>query len=119
MSISSDQVSAEAYNNDGELLNVALKFNADNTATEFALFQNTPNPFEGETVVGFTLPQAGTATFKVLDVQGKVLRTVTNDYAKGFNQVSFNAKDLNTTGVLYYQLEAADNVATMKMIIIE
>ncbi len=118
LSISSDQVVAEAYNTDGELLNVALNFNA-NTATTFELFQNTPNPFDGETVIGFNLPQAGNATLKVLDVQGKVLRSVTADYAKGFNQISLNAKDLNATGVLYYQLESAEQVATKKMIIID
>ena len=119
LSISSDQVQAEAYNTTGELLDVAIEFNADNTATEFALFQNTPNPFGEETVIGFNLPEAGPATFKVMDVQGKVLRTITNDYTKGFNQININAKDLSATGVLYYQLEAADQVATMKMIIIE
>ena len=81
--------------------------------------QNTPNPFNGETVIGFTLPQAGQATLKVMDVQGKVIKSLTNDYAKGYNQISINAKELGATGVLHYQLESADNVATKKMIIIE
>jgi len=119
LSISSDQVVAEAYNNEGELLNVALNFNAVNTATTFELFQNTPNPFDGATVIGFNLPQAGNATLKVLDIQGKILRSVTGDYNKGLNQISLNAKDLNATGVLYYQLESAEHVATKKMIIID
>ena len=35
------------------------------------------------------------------------------------NDHAINSKQLNTTGVLYYQLESADNVATKKMIIIE
>ena len=118
LSISSDQVVAEAYNTDGELLNVALNFNTTN-ATTFELFQNTPNPFDGATVIGFNLPQAGNATLKLLDIQGKIIRSVTGDYTKGFNQVSLNARDLNATGVIYYQLESANHVATKKMIIID
>ena len=81
--------------------------------------QNTPNPFNGETVIGFTLPQAGFATLKVMDIQGKVLKQIEGDYTKGYNQISLNAKELGATGVLHYQLESAEHTATRKMIIIE
>ena len=117
LSVGSDAVAAEAYTAEGELLNVGINFTT--TAAGFGLEQNTPNPFNGETVIGFNLPTAGSATFKVMDVQGKVLKSVTADYAKGYNQISINAKELGATGVLHYQLESADNVATKKMIIIE
>ena len=119
VSVNSDLTTAEAYNTDGELMNVNIKFNSATTAAGFELNQNTPNPFKGETVIGFNLPQAGTATLKVMDVQGKVLKSIKADYAKGYNQVSLNANELGATGVLYYQLESAENVATKKMIIIE
>jgi len=65
------------------------------------------------------LPTAGSATLKVMDVQGKVLKSITNDFAKGYNQIKLDAKTLGATGVLHYQLESADNVASKKMIIIE
>ena len=65
------------------------------------------------------MPTAGTATLTVMDVQGKVLKSIKADYAKGANQVTLKAGELDATGVLYYQLESADNVATKKMIIIE
>ena len=119
VAISSDVTAAEAYNTDGELLNVGINFNSAATAAGFELNQNTPNPFNGATTIGFNLPAAGTATLTVMDVQGKVLRSIKADYAKGANQVSLNANELGATGVLYYQLESADNVATKKMIIIE
>ena len=35
------------------------------------LYQNTPNPFSGETKIGFWLPESMTATLKVMDVTGK------------------------------------------------
>jgi len=118
VSVTSDMTAAEAYNTAGELMNVNFNFSPA-TAAGFELNQNTPNPFKAETVIGFNLPEAGAATLKVMDVQGKVLRTIEGDYAKGFNQVRLDAKSLNATGVLYYQLESADNIATKKMIIIE
>jgi subtilisin-like proprotein convertase family protein len=106
---------AEAYNSNGELMNVNLNFSG--ATSEFALYQNVPNPFKGVTVIGFTLPEAATATLKVMDVSGKVLQVVSGDYAKGYNEVRLS--NLSATGVLYYQLDTPTNSATRKMIILE
>ena len=120
ISVNSEYTTAEAYTTSGELLDVALNFNASEVVSaDFQLSQNTPNPFTGETMIRFNLPTAGTATLTVMDVQGKVLLQNTGDFAKGANQISINSKQLSTTGVLYYQLESADNVATKKMIILD
>ncbi len=119
ISVNSDLTAAEAYNTAGELLDVAINFNSNNVSAAFDLSQNTPNPFNGETLIGFNLPQAGTATLTVMDVQGKVLTVLSQEGVKGYNQVTLNAKTLGATGVLYYQLESADNIATKKMIIID
>ena len=118
VSVSSDVTTAEAYNTNGELLDVNLEFTTP-VAAGFELTQNTPNPFKGETVIGFNLPTAGNATLTVMDAQGKVLKSISADYAKGNNVITLRANELGATGVLYYQLESADNVATKKMIIIE
>ena len=113
-------VSAEAYNQNNEQLNVALKFNGAEVAAQgFELKQNTPNPFNAETVISFNLPKAAAATLTVSDVTGRVIKSVRADYAKGFNQITLKAADLNATGVLYYTLEADDFTATKKMIIVE
>jgi hypothetical protein len=39
-------------------------------------YRNAPNPFAGETVVGFHLVEAGEAMLKISDVQGRVLRVI-------------------------------------------
>lgn len=119
VSVSSDMTSAEAYNTAGELMDVNIDFDGSSVSNAFGLSQNTPNPFNGETVIGFNLPEAGKATLSVMDVQGKVLSIIERDGVKGYNQVTINAKTLGATGVLYYQLESANNIATKKMIIIE
>ena len=66
LSVGSDAVVAEAYTVEGELLDVAINFTS--TTAGFGLEQNTPNPFNAETVIGFNLPTAGTATLKVMDL---------------------------------------------------
>ena len=89
------------------------------TAANFELKQNTPNPFKGETVIGFNLVEASNATLTINDVTGRVLKVVSGDFAKGANQVSIDSKELLAAGVLYYTLTAGEYTATKKMVIME
>ncbi len=120
MTVSSELTKAEAYGIDGDLMNVALNFGGATSENEFALYQNTPNPFESETNIGFTLPEASSATITISDVAGKIVKVVKGDFAKGYNTVSLKRSDIGVaTGVLSYQLETPTNSATKQMIIIE
>jgi hypothetical protein len=123
LSISNDAklTEAEAYNGSEEILDVALSFNKAGVVAgqEYALFQNEPNPFEGSTVIAFTLPTAMDATLTVFDVTGKVVRTIEGSYAQGYNEIKVNRKDLAAAGVLYYRLDASDFTATKKMVVID
>ncbi len=119
LNLNSRYTAAEAYRNNDQL-SVALNFaGAQAEAAGFELKQNTPNPFAGETVIGFNLPVAGEATLTIQDVTGRTLRVVRGQFAQGYNQVTLKATDLNATGVLTYTLEAAEFTATKKMIIVE
>ncbi|MCB0707164.1 MAG: T9SS type A sorting domain-containing protein, partial [Saprospiraceae bacterium] len=120
LNISSRYTAAEAYTQNGDLLDVNLQFtNGLTAAAGFELYQNVPNPFNGETVVGFNLPEAGTATLSVYDISGKTLKVMRGEFAKGYNTINIRSTELAATGVLYYTLETANETATMKMIIIE
>lgn len=83
------------------------------------LYQNTPNPYAGQTVIGFKLPVASKATLSVYDVTGKVWKALEGEYKKGYNEVRLSSIDLGTTGVLYYQLDTEKYTATRKMIVME
>jgi len=120
LNLNSRYTAAEAYGRGGEQLGVALNFaGAQSKVAGFELKQNTPNPFAGETVIGFNLPVSGEATLTIQDVTGRTLRVVRGQYAEGYNQVTIKSADLGATGVLYYTLEASNFVATKKMIIVE
>ncbi|MBK7337305.1 MAG: HYR domain-containing protein [Saprospirales bacterium] len=117
LSVSSRYTKAEAYNANGELLNVQLAF-GNELAASFELYQNVPNPFTGETRIGFRLPESSTATLTVMDASGRVLKVLKGEYARGYNEM--NLSDFaGVSGVLYYQLDTPTHTATRKMVIME
>jgi hypothetical protein len=125
LKISEKQMEAMAWHTDNGPEPVALSFYPVTASQQrgeatgvfaFALYQNEPNPFEDQTTIGFTLPAASSATLTVYDEIGRVVFTQKGEYGKGYNAISLDRVLLNTTGVLYYTLETATDVATKKMI---
>ncbi|MCB9081759.1 MAG: T9SS type A sorting domain-containing protein [Lewinellaceae bacterium] len=115
---------AEAYQGT-TLLNVGLAFSqAIQPQGQFGLYQNIPNPFQGQTLIGFTLPEASDATITIQDVTGRTLRVIKGQYAKGYNEIRLTRNDISrnvasATGVLYYTLTVGSQTATRKMVIVE
>ena len=122
LSISSRYTKAEAYdvsteNGQLNLLNVTLRFDGA-LSTKFSLMQNTPNPFNDETVIGFILPEASFATMTVYDVSGRALKSIDGNYEAGYNEVSLDRGDLKS-GMMYYTLTTSDRTLTKKMLLID
>ncbi len=115
---------AEAYNENGEILDLGFKFNTNEgqiivDGAEFGLYQNQPNPFNASTSIAFNLPKASKVSLRIHDVSGKTVKLIEGDYDKGRNEILISKNELNATGVLFYTLETEDNSATKKMIIID
>ena len=121
LSVGSHVTKAEAYNTNGEFLDVAIRFSGSELAQgdKFELYQNTPNPFNGETVIGFNLPVDDKVTITISDVTGKVLKLVRMDGVRGYNNLVARSNELPAAGILYYTVETTSYTATRKMIIIE
>jgi Secretion system C-terminal sorting domain len=113
---------AAAFNGANEQLDVTIRFNGANGAVlagdVFEVLQNTPNPVKNETVITFNLPEAAEATLTITNVEGRVVKVINGNYAKGLNKVVVNRGDLQT-GVLFYQIATATESATKKMIVVE
>ncbi|MFH1006193.1 MAG: FlgD immunoglobulin-like domain containing protein [Candidatus Latescibacterota bacterium] len=76
-----------------------------------ALFQSYPNPFNAETVLGFTLPQATSVSLIVYDVLGQRVRTLADgEMTSGVHRVRWDGKDEQrrevSSGVYLSQLKA-------------
>jgi hypothetical protein len=120
LGVSSAVTKAEAYGKDGSFQDVAIAFSNGTVAgAGFELYQNQPNPFKGETVIGFNLPEAAQATITISDVTGKVLKLYRQESSKGYNHITVKSSDLAATGVVSYTVETGDYTATKKMVIIK
>ena len=126
ISVSSRITKAEGYqlstaaDQSSTKLDIALRFNSKEGSTisgvGFELYQNQPNPFVNRTLVGFHLPDAATATLSVFDQSGRLVFQQKGDFPKGYNSIPLEKALLNTTGVLHYSLETANDRATKTMI---
>ena len=117
--ISDRLVKTEAYVG-SNLETLDIEINGLANQVENALGQNEPNPFKGQTVVGFSLANAGTATFTVFDITGKVVYNSTENYPAGNHNIVLTQSDLvGAANVLYYKIDSGDFTATKKMIILE
>lgn len=120
INMNSQLVSAEAYSENNTKFNLELQLmNKGNAvASKLELFQNQPNPWDKFTSISFNLPEAVNASVTIYDVSGRVLKTVKQDFNKGFNQIDIDSRELSANGVLYYELKTPMGTATKKMILL-
>lgn len=118
--VSSRYTAAEAYDKDNTL-NVGIEFtNGIADRAEFELYQNTPNPFITETMIGFNVPEDTKVTISINDISGRVLHLIQKEAIAGYNQVKLTKEMINnTTGVLSYTINSDGFSETKTMIVIK
>jgi len=83
----------------------------------FDLQQNFPNPFRGETIIRFTLPQKTSINLSIFDMNGRLVKVLANGSKdSGTHAVTLNSGIL-TSGLYYYKLQAGDFSAVKKLTI--
>ena len=83
----------------------------------FALNQNFPNPFNGMTTIGFTLPTAGNVTIRLYNSLGQEVRTLLNDF-RSAGSYSIRAKlDDLPSGAYWCRLQESTFSQTMKLLL--
>lgn len=120
LSINSRYTKAIAYQENETAMEVNLNFQVAEQlipANTFALYQNQPNPFIGETQIGFNLPKAMSATLEFYDVTGRKLFQTSQNFEKGYQEIPVSRAELNASGVIYYQLQTEEGTLTRKMIL--
>lgn len=121
MAVTSSITRAEAYLEGMETVDLGLEVRRDasDTGSALKLYQNIPNPFLASTVIPFDLPRNAPATLTIFDVTGKVQLEIHLEGLAGYNEFELNVDRLNTSGVLYYQLESNQEVATRRMLLVK
>jgi len=107
----------EAYDQDGALMDIQLNFIAP-LATVFELYQNQPNPFDKQTLIGFHLPASSPVSLTILDERGQLLKVIKKTKMAGYQTINLADTDL-PKGLIFYQLQTRFGTQTRKMLRIE
>ena len=84
----------------------------------FALGQARPNPASGSSLISFALERGGPASLKVYDLSGRLVSTLVNgSLPAGSHEVRFNGRGI-PGGVYFYRLEAGNQSATRKLVLV-
>ena len=84
-----------------------------------ALIGNYPNPFNPSTTIEFQLNANGHARLEIFDILGQQVATLLDGpMAAGTHQLEFNGDNL-PSGIYFYQLHAAEQVFTRRMLLVK
>jgi len=89
------------------------------TPSEFALSQNSPNPFNPTTQIQYSVPQAAHVSLKVYNTLGQeVMTLVDGSRPAGDYMVTLNGKGLSG-GIYFYVLKSENIAITKKLVLIK
>jgi carboxypeptidase T len=96
----------------------------DNSARiDFSLEQNYPNPFNPNTVIKYSIPEAGIIAIKLYDILGTETATLLNEYKEAgrysLNLSSSQLKNKLSSGIYFYTIKAGRYIQTRKMILMK
>lgn len=89
--------------------------------TDYALYQNMPNPFNPVTEIRFETPSAGAVSLVVYDVEGRLIKRLVNGpVPRGVHRVEWSGDDERgsdvSSGVYFYVMRAGERALTRKMV---
>lgn len=93
--------------------------------TRFAVYQNSPNPFNPSTLIRYDVPSGGGhAVLRIYDVSGRLVRTlVDGQQTEGQKSASWNGLDDRgvsvASGAYFYRFSASNFEQTRKMLLIK
>ncbi len=119
--LNSRRTIAEAYDKDEQAVDVVLAFGDRRVPPVLEVYPNFPNPWREQTVIGFSLPVEGKVSLRLSDVSGRLLQELEGDFPAGFNEIRLQKALLRlpASGILLYQLQAAGQTVSGKMVLID
>ncbi|MFC1693646.1 T9SS type A sorting domain-containing protein, partial [Candidatus Latescibacterota bacterium] len=87
--------------------------------TEFALYQNKPNPFNPMTTIDYSLPINSHVKLIIYNVTGQQVSVLKDGVdGKGNHSVTWNASDM-PSGIYFYVLESGELIKKRKMLLLK
>ncbi|HPR18437.1 MAG TPA: FlgD immunoglobulin-like domain containing protein, partial [Candidatus Cloacimonadota bacterium] len=90
-----------------------------------ALYQNSPNPFNPETTITFSVTQSSAfATLEIFNMKGQKVKTLVNTtLSAGRHAIVWNGEDddgkVVSSGIYFYKLRSGDFQKTRKMLLLK
>ncbi|GIV31850.1 MAG: hypothetical protein KatS3mg030_152 [Saprospiraceae bacterium] len=112
--IGSDFTTAEAYLEDGTLLDVALHFDGAEQAPSHLQAGISPNPFSQGTTLQIQNPADQLVRLTVLDVQGRIVFEEEKMLTKGYHNWYLDQQQLPATGTYLFKIVAGGSAWTGK-----
>jgi hypothetical protein len=111
---------------------MAVEESAPGIPKDFALGQNYPNPFSlrgvppavpHATVIDYHLPTSGSVSFEIFDMMGRRVRTLLKqNQPAGSYRVAWDGRSQDgreaPAGVYFYRLQAQQQTATRKLVLL-
>lgn len=121
MRLSEAGLQPEAWVADGpsevkSALRLAWEAEEEGSETDFALYQNRPNPFRDLTMIGFRIPQAAEVILTLFTPGGQVITEFRGRYPTGYHEMSVPGELLPADGIIFYKLEAPGFSETKRMV---
>ena len=90
----------------------------------FSLHQNFPNPFNGQTIIGYSLGFQSNVKIDIFDLNGRIVSTLLNETKPaGIHQAMWNGRNrrgtLESSGTYFYRIQASDYINTHKLLYIK
>ncbi len=88
------------------------------------LDNNYPNPFNPETIINYSIKEAGNVTIEVYNIKGQLVKILVNDARETGNYTTiWNGRDNSNksvaSGVYFYKMRAQNYSSTKKMILMK
>lgn len=112
----SNIIKNEAYHSVHDVSDIQLSKRELSESYDFEVYQNEPNPFSNQTVIGFRIPSSSAVKLKIYDQSGKILYMTEKNFEKGQNQFTITSEELSVSGMLYYEISTDKSRSTRKMI---
>ena len=88
-------------------------YSGTNSSNELTI---SPNPFHNEFLVGASFAQTGKITLRIVDVTGKVIRTIKKQVNAGFNSFQINKLENLSKGIYFLEVIQDNDTRKAKLI---
>ncbi|MCJ7577019.1 MAG: T9SS type A sorting domain-containing protein, partial [candidate division Zixibacteria bacterium] len=121
LTVSGELVSVIAVDREGR--DLATTITTKVAPSTFALHPAYPNPFNPNTNLSFSLPNASAYSLNIYNVAGQLVRSYEGMGNVGLNVITWDGKDnagnAVSSGIYFYKLIAGSFTATNKMIMLK